>query len=146
MQQHSMTTGQKRGSRLPSPGQLVPGLQEVAGALYQATGNGSVPQTTLDLASLRAGQIVGNTYLTVRSSASLRQAGASEERITAVASWQDAPYFSEAERAALAPVEAVLQPPAHGERVSDELYAEAAKHHDPNALATLTTAIGQVCF
>ena len=79
-------------------------------------------------------------------SGALFKAGESEERITAVATWHDAPYFTEAERAALALVEAVLQPSPHGERVSDELYAEASKHYDAKALTTLTLAIGQVNF
>ena len=48
-----------------------------------------------------------------------------------MSSWRDAPYFTEAERVALALTEAVLQPAAHGERVCDELYAEAARHYEP---------------
>ncbi|MGW6709734.1 carboxymuconolactone decarboxylase family protein [Streptomyces sp. NPDC054956] len=135
------------GSRLSNPVRLVPELGAVAGALFKATGNGSVPQTTINLVQLRAGQIVTNTYLTSLHTESLRKDGESEERITAVASWQDAPCFTEAERVALALVEAVLQPPARGEqRVSDELYARALEQYDEKALATLTIAIGQVNF
>lgn len=133
-------------SRMSNPLEVVPELGDVAGALYKATGNGSVPRTTINLTHLRASQIVGNTYLTVRSANELRKAGESEERMAAVASWRDAPYFTEAERAALALVEAVLQPSTEGERVPDELYAQAAKHYDAKTLATLTIAIGQVCF
>jgi AhpD family alkylhydroperoxidase len=134
------------GSRLPNPVELVPELRELTGALFKVTGNGSVPRATIALMQLRAGQIVGNTYLTVLHTGSLRRAGETEERITAVASWQDAPYFTQPERAALGLVEAVLQPSARGERVSDELYAEAAKHYDDKALTTLALAIGQVTF
>lgn len=43
-------------------------------------------------------------------------------------------------------MEAVLQPSAGGERVSDELYASAAELYEPKALATLMNAIGQVGF
>jgi hypothetical protein len=43
------------------------------------------------------------------------------------------------------PVEAVLEPSTEGERVRDELYAQAAKHYGAKELATLTIAIGQVC-
>lgn len=128
------------------PVELVPEVAEVSAALFKATGNRSVPRTTISLIQLRAGQIVGNTYLTVLHTGFLRKAGETEERITSVASWQDSPYFTPAERAALALVEAVLQPSAEGERVSDELYAEVAEHYDPKALATLTIAIGQVNF
>jgi alkylhydroperoxidase family enzyme len=133
-------------SRMSDPNELVPELLDVAGALYKATGNDSVPRATIDLVQLRAGQIVGNTYLTIRQASILRKVGESEERLAAVASWRDAPYFTDAERAALALVDAVLQPSPGGERVPDDLYAQAAKHYDAKALVTLTAAIGQVNF
>lgn len=134
-------------SRMPNPGEFVPELADVSAALFRATGNRSVPRTTISLVHLRAGQIVGNTYLTVLNTGFLRKAGESEERITAVSSWQDAPWFTEAERAALALVEATLQPAPPGrERVTDELYAEVARHYDDKALATLMIAIGQINF
>ncbi|WP_330183490.1 carboxymuconolactone decarboxylase family protein [Nocardia sp. NBC_01503] len=137
---------ERTGSRLPNPAQLVPEMGAVVGALFKATGNGSVEQTTISLIQLRAGQIVGSTYLVLLHVGGLRKAGESEERIAAVATWRDAPYFTEAERSALALVEAVLQPAADGERVSDELYAQASAHFDDKALATLAMAIGQVNF
>ncbi|MER6393375.1 carboxymuconolactone decarboxylase family protein [Streptomyces sp. NPDC001523] len=131
---------------MSDPQALVPELADIGAALYRATGNRSVPRATIGLIQLRAGQIVGNTYLTMMHTTSLRKAGESEERIAAVASWQDAPYFTDAERAALALLEAVIRPSARGERVSDELYAEVAAHYDDKALATLAIAIGQVNF
>lgn len=140
------TTMNTSESRLPNPAVLVPELGEIGQALFKAVGNGSIPQTTVGLVQLRAGQLVGNTYLTVLHTGNLRKAGETEERITAVASWRDAPYFTDAERAALALVDAVLTPAPHGERVPDELYARASAHYDDKALATLTMAIGQVCF
>ncbi|MGW2378140.1 MULTISPECIES: carboxymuconolactone decarboxylase family protein [Kitasatospora] len=128
------------------PAELVPELAEVSAALFKAAGNRSIPRTTISLLQLRAGQIVGSTYLTVLHTGFLRKAGVSQERITSVASWQDSPYLTAAERAALALVEAVLQPSSQGERVPDELYAQAAEHYDEKALATLMIAIGQVNF
>ncbi|MEU9301278.1 carboxymuconolactone decarboxylase family protein [Streptomyces sp. NPDC048269] len=134
-------------SRMPNPAEFVPEMSDISAALFRATGNRSVPRKTISLVHLRAGQIVRNTYLTILNTAFLRKLGETEERITAVSSWQDAPYFTEAERAALALVEATLQPAPYGkERVSDELYAEVAQHYDEKALATLTIAIGQINF
>jgi alkylhydroperoxidase family enzyme len=133
-------------SRMPDPNQFIPELGDIAGAMFKATANGSIPRTTISLVQLRAGQIIGNTYHAVRQTGDLRKAGESEERITAVASWRDAPYFTEAERVALELVEAVLTPNPFGERVPDELYARAAAHYDQTALWTLTIAIGQMCF
>ncbi|WP_307806507.1 carboxymuconolactone decarboxylase family protein [Streptomyces sp. FH025] len=128
------------------PNELVPELAEVSAALFRATGNRSIPRTTISLIQLRAGQIVGSTYLAVLHTGFLRKAGESEERITSVATWQDSPWFTAPERAALALVEAVLRPNPDGERVSDSLYAEAAEHYDDKALTTLMIAIGQVNF
>lgn len=133
-------------SRLPDPAQFFPEVAAITGAIFKAIQNGSIPQTTISLVQLRAGQIVGNTYHTVRQTGDLRKAGETEERITAVASWRDAPYFTDAERVALELVEAVLTPNPFGERVSDELYAKASAHYDDKALWTLTLAIGQICF
>jgi alkylhydroperoxidase family enzyme len=98
------------GPRIPDVHTFVPEIREVAGALVKATGNGAVPSTTISLIYLRARRIVGNTYQAMRHSVDLRKAGKSEERIATVATWWDAPYFSDAERAALALTEAVFQP------------------------------------
>ena len=133
-------------SRLPDPSQFFPELAGVAGGMFKATLNGSIPQNTISLLQLLAGQIVGNTYHTVRQTGDLRKAGETQERITAVASWRDAPYFTAAERFALELVEAVLTPNPCGERVPDELYARASALYDDKALWTLTLAIGQICF
>jgi alkylhydroperoxidase family enzyme len=133
-------------SRLPDPNQLFPELAGVVGGMFKATLNGSIPQTTISLLQLRAGQIVGSTYHAIRQTGDLRRAGETEERITAVASWRDAPYFTDAERIALELVEAVLNPNPFGERVPDDLFARASAQYDDKALWTLTLAIGQICF
>jgi alkylhydroperoxidase family enzyme len=123
---------------------LVPELLEISQALFKATGNGSLPPATLGLIRLRVCQITGSTYSIIRQTRGLRELGESEDRVDAVASWWDAPYFTDAEKAALALVEAVLQPSSAGkEKISDELYAQAAEHFDPKALATLSLTIGQ---
>lgn len=135
------------GLRIPDVNTLVPEIQEVAGALMKATGNGSVPTGTTSMVFLRAGQIVGNTYQVIRHSADLRKAGESEERIAAVATWWDAPYFTDPERAALALTDAVFQPGARGEeRVPDDVFAEAAKHYDDKALSTLLVVLASAGF
>lgn len=133
-------------SRLPDPTELFPDMGTIAAAMNKVTLNGSVPQATVNLMQLRAGQLVGSTYHTIRQTGLLRKAGESEERITAVASWQDAPYFTDAERVALELVEAVLTANPSAERVTDELYARACTHYDGRALWTLTLAISQSCF
>src|SRR5947207_8143101 len=102
------------GPRIPDVNAHLPEIQVLAGTLIKVTGNGSVPATTTSLVYLRAGQIVGSTYQVLRHSVDLRKAGESEARIAAVATWPDAPYFTDAERAALALTDAVIQPSAPG--------------------------------
>lgn len=143
---NTTTTHDNLQSRLPDPAQFFPEVAEIAGAMSKAALNDSIPRITVNLVQLRAGQIVGSTYHTVRQADLLRKAGETEERITAVASWRDAPYFTGAERVALELVEAVLTPNPSGERVPDELFAKAAAHYDDKALWTLIVAIGQICF
>lgn len=135
------------GQRIPDANTHVPEIQELAGTLVRATGNGAIPAATTSLVYLRAGQIVGSTYQVMRHSNDLRTAGESEARIATVATWQDAPYFTEAERAALALTDAVFHPPAHGgDRVPDTLYAEATKHYDDKAMATLMVLLASAGF
>ncbi|MGW0811028.1 carboxymuconolactone decarboxylase family protein [Nonomuraea sp. NPDC002799] len=133
--------------RLPDIGDFIPQMTEISTALFKATGNRSIPRTTISLVHLRAGQIVYSTYQTIRHTDALRKAGETEERITAVATWRDAPsYFTDAERAALALVEAVFTPNPDGERVPDDLIAQVSEHYDDKALATLTMVIAQFGF
>lgn len=143
----SATTSQSGSrSRLPDTRQFIPELAENGRSTRNATANREIPQTTINLVQLRAGQITGSTHHTLRSTGVLRQAGETEERIAAVASWRDAPYFTDAERVALELVEHVLTANMFGEPVDDELYARATAYYDGKALWKLTVAIGQMCF
>ncbi|MEO3796875.1 carboxymuconolactone decarboxylase family protein [Nonomuraea sp. B10E15] len=106
-----------RRSRMPNPLPFPPEMAEVAGPLHRSLTDGPIP------IQLRAGQTPGSTCFTIRETGNLRELGETEERITAVATWRDATYFTDAERAALELVEAVLTPNPSGERVPAELYA-----------------------
>lgn len=141
-----MNTNSDFTSRIADPAETLDEFGPIGGTMFAAVGNGSVPRETVSLVQLRAGQLVGSTYLAVLHTGNLRKADQPEDKITAVATWKDAPYFSPAERAALALVEAVLTPNPDGERVPDDLFGEVSKHYDEKALLTLVTAIGQVNF
>ncbi|GAA3691189.1 carboxymuconolactone decarboxylase family protein [Nonomuraea antimicrobica] len=138
------TTGLR--SRMPNPLPFVPEMAVVGEGLHKVIKNGSIPQTTVHLLQLRAGQILGSTYFTIRETGNLRRIGEPEERITAVATWRDATFFTDAERVALELVEAVLTPNPSGERVPDELHAKAAALYDDKALWTLIMAIAHIGF
>ena len=55
----------------------------------------------------------------------------------AVAAWREAPYFTDAERAALALTEAVTRLSDRADPVPDDVWDEAARHYEERALAAL---------
>lgn len=73
-----------------------------------------------------------------------RKAGETDERLVTVAAWRDAPYFSDAERAALALTEAGTRLADKSEPVPDAVFDEAAKHYDERALAALIICIATI--
>ncbi|HEX2145285.1 MAG TPA: carboxymuconolactone decarboxylase family protein [Glycomyces sp.] len=129
--------------RIENPAQYLPVVGEVAAAVNKVNAEGVLPKTLVTLVQLRVGQILGSSYFTARQ---LSDAEDTPERLGAVATWQTSPYFTEAERAALALTEAVHTPNPNGERVSDELFAEAAKHFSDQELVVLTAVLGQIGY
>jgi alkylhydroperoxidase family enzyme len=74
----------------------------------------------------------------------LKKAGEPDERLFAAAAWRDAPYFSDAERAALALTEAVTRLSDRADPVADEIWDEAARHYDEKAVAALVIEIALI--
>jgi alkylhydroperoxidase family enzyme len=71
-------------------------------------------------------------------------AGEPDHRIHAVSAWRDAPYFSDAERAALALTEATTRLADSSNPVPDDVWEEAAAHYGEDELAALVLAIGTI--
>ncbi|MGH7248427.1 MAG: carboxymuconolactone decarboxylase family protein [Pseudomonadota bacterium] len=114
---------------------------EAIKALQPATVKGGVPSTTLGLVHLRASQINGCSACVDGGTRYAKTAGEADERLFAVAAWRDAPYFTEAERAALALTEAVTRLSDRADPVPDEIWDEATRHYDESALAALILSI-----
>jgi alkylhydroperoxidase family enzyme len=74
----------------------------------------------------------------------LKAAGEPDERILTVAAWRETPYFTEAERAALALTEAATRLADRPDAVSDEVWQEAARHYDEPQLSALVLAIAGI--
>jgi AhpD family alkylhydroperoxidase len=70
-----------------------------------------------------------------------RKAGVTDERIFAVAAWRETPYYTEAERAALALAEAVTRLSDRADPVPDEIWDAAARLYDERGLAALILMI-----
>src|SRR6202042_58181 len=127
-------------ARMTNPIMLVPDAMQLAMALGNASKKGDVPAKTLDLVHLRVSQINGCS-LGVDMHAHTRQHGETDERLFTVAAWRDAPYFTDAERAALALAEAVTRLGDAG--VPAASWQAAARDFDERALATLVLSIAQ---
>jgi AhpD family alkylhydroperoxidase len=93
---------------------------------------------------LRASQINGCSLCVDMHARDLKMGGETDERLFAEAAWREAPYFDDAERAALALTEAVTRLSDRADPVPDEIWKEAAQHFDERALAVLTLAIASV--
>ena len=134
--------------RISSPALTVPGVLDALQALsrranHAATQSG-VPPSTLDLVSLRASQINGCAVCLDMHTRAAKKAGETDERLFTLSAWREAPYFSDAERAALALTEAGTRLADRTNPVPDEVFEEAAKHYDGPGLAALVVAIAAI--
>jgi AhpD family alkylhydroperoxidase len=134
--------------RMNNPAMVVPDvlhpLIAAGNAVMAAAVKNGVPAKTIHLAHLRASQINGCGFCVDMHSREAKKDGDTEQRINAVAAWRDAPWFSDAERAALALAEAATRLSDRADPVPDELWAEATRHYKEPALAALIMAIAVV--
>ena len=128
-------------ARMKNPA-MVLGAMEPFQALFKAVYAGGVDPATLELVHLRVSQINGCSACVDSGAKAARKAGETEERLAAVAAWREAPYFSDAERAALALAEAATRLADRPDPVPDGVWDDAADHFDEKGLAALVLIIG----
>jgi AhpD family alkylhydroperoxidase len=128
-------------ARMKNPAMIIPDALQAIQALQAATEKGGVPPATLSLVHMRASQINGCSACVDGGRVCAVRAGESDQRLFGVAAWRDAPYFTDAERAALALTEAVTRLSDRTDPVPDEIWNEAARHYDEPALAALILSI-----
>jgi AhpD family alkylhydroperoxidase len=131
-------------ARITNPAMSVPGAFEALQAIGKVAGQSSLPRTTIDLVHLRASQINGCAVCIDMHTRGAKKAGETDERLFAVAAWRESPYFNDAERAALALTEAATRLSDRADPVSDDVFDEAAKHYDEQALASLIIQIAMI--
>ncbi|HLI02333.1 MAG TPA: carboxymuconolactone decarboxylase family protein [Acidimicrobiales bacterium] len=135
-------------ARMSSPAVRLPevrdGLQAAGQAAGRAAAAAGIPRSTLELVNVRASQINGCAVCLDMHTLGARRAGVSDQQFATVAAWRETPYFTEAERAALALAEAGTRLADRSEPVSDEVWELAAKHYDEAGLAALVSAIGVI--
>jgi AhpD family alkylhydroperoxidase len=127
---YGTTTGQKFSKYINSAGRA-------------AEGSG-VPSATIQLVLLRVSQINGCGMCTDMHYKDAVHAGDKPERLNLVAAWREATVFTDAERAALELTEEGTRIADAAGGVSDEVWANAAKHYDEEQLAALVSLIALI--
>jgi len=126
--------------RLKNPAAVVPNAMTAILDLAKVAESTAIPPKTLALVHLRASQINRCAVcidLEIQRSAERETA----QRLAAIAAWRDAPFFTAAERAALALADSVTRLADRDDAVPDEVWAEAARHYDEAQLAGLVLYI-----
>ena len=124
-------------ARMKNPADVLPEAVRPLQTLYGVIQTSGVPAKTLGLVHLRASQINGCAFCVDTGVKHAKQAGESDERVHAVATWRESPHFDDAECAALALAEAATRMADNPESVSDEIWEAAAKHYDEKKLGGL---------
>ena len=104
----------------------------------------ALPAATQQLVEIRASQINGCAVCTDMHTKDAAHAGETSVRINLVAVWRDAKVFTEAERAALELTEQGTRIADAAGGVTDEAWANAAKHYDEDQLAALVCLIALI--
>lgn len=132
-------------ARMKNPAMVVPDAMQALIALGNVTKKaGLVSEQLLEIIHLRASQINGCSVCVDMHARALKKSEETEERLFSVAAWRDAPYFTDAERAALALTEAETRLSDRSDPVPDEIWNEAARHFDEQQLGALVLAIALI--
>jgi AhpD family alkylhydroperoxidase len=139
-----MSEGEAMQSRMKQPVMIVPGAMEALQDISKSLAKYGVSKKVLELVHLRASQINGCSVCVDMHWRGLRQSGETDERAFAVAAWRDAPYFTDAERAALALTESVTRLSDRADPVPDDVWNEATRYFDEQAMAALLLGIATI--
>ena len=104
----------------------------------------TLPAETSFLCMIRASQINGCSVCTDMHTKDAAHAGETADRLNLVAAWREAKAFTDAERAALELTEQGTRIADAAGGVSDEVWANAAKHYDDDQLAALVSLIAVI--
>jgi AhpD family alkylhydroperoxidase len=104
----------------------------------------ALPAATQELVKIRASQVNGCAACTDMHTKDALHAGESQQRLNLVAAWREAKVFTEAERAALELTEQGTRIADAAGGVTDEAWANAAKHYDDDQLAALVALIALI--
>ena len=130
--------------RMQSPVYVVPEAMEALNAFSTSARKAGIRRETALFVELRASQINGCSFCVDMHSRELKDMGVSDERIWSVGAWREAPYYTDAERAALALTEALTRIADKPDPVPDEIWEDAAAHYNERQLAGLILEIAEI--
>jgi AhpD family alkylhydroperoxidase len=130
--------------RMTQPAMVYPETMQAMMALASSTKSSGLPENLFELIHLRASQINGCAFCADMHSKALKRHGETDERLYTVATWHDAPFFTDAERAVLALTEAGTRLADRSDAVSDEIWEEAKRHYDEKQLAAIVIHIAAI--
>ena len=134
-------------ARMKNPAMVLPDAMKGIQSIYQAMYQGGVAPQILELVHLRASQINGCSACVFAGVAGAKKHGESDQRLHSVAAWREAPFFTDAERAALALTEAATRiADRTGKAVPDEVWNEATDHFGEEQLSAIILMIALTNF
>jgi AhpD family alkylhydroperoxidase len=122
---------------------IAPQFIKHLNAMGAAVTDSALPAATQELVKIRASQVNGCSGCTDMHTKDAQHAGESFVRLSLIAAWRDATVFTDAEKAALELTEQGTRL-ADGAGVTDEAWANAAKHYDDEQLAALVALIALI--
>jgi AhpD family alkylhydroperoxidase len=120
----------------------APGVMKAMKALESYVDDCGIEPGLQDLVKLRASQINGCALCVDMHSQDARAAGETEQRLYALSVWEDTPFFTDRERAALLWTEKVTL--VSVDHVPDEVYEEVRRHFSDEELVNLTLIIATI--
>ncbi len=133
-------------ARMKNPAMVLPDVVRGVNIIHKAAQSAGVPPETLELVHLRASQINGCGACVDMGGRAATKAGESPERLWSLVAWREAPYYSDAERAALALTEAATRMADRPDAVPDAVWDDAADHYDEEGLSAIILTIALTNF
>jgi AhpD family alkylhydroperoxidase len=121
---------------------VAPGAYQAMLGLERYLHESGLEESLLHLVKLRASQINGCAYCLDMHWKDLKAIGETDQRLYELNAWEEAPFYSERERAALAWTDVVTR--VADTHVPDAVYEEVRREFSGKELADLTLAVATI--
>jgi AhpD family alkylhydroperoxidase len=121
---------------------VAPGAYRAMAGLEHYLHESGLEENLLHLIKLRASQINGCAYCLDMHWKDLKSIGETDQRLYELNAWEEGPFYSDRERAALAWTEAVTR--VADSHVPDEIYERVRQHFSEKEMADLTLAVAAI--